>query len=436
MQRIETKIAWDKLPSHFTEQILQWAQNHETFAWLDSNAHPQKYSTFQKVLAIGVVNELKSDDKNAFIKLETFQKITQDYLFGFLGYDLKNELENLYSHNFDGLQFPDLYFFQPQKLYIFHQNHIEILYHKSVQNDLKNDLLEIQKTDWRYSLKKTSFNLQQRVSKEDYFHTLTQLKQRIKQGDTYETNFCLEFFSETVTLNPLHLFKEINKVSKPPFAVFFKHQNLFLISASPERFVRKEGLKVITQPIKGTAKRGKNTLEDEKLKSELRQNPKERSENIMIVDLVRNDLSKTASKGSVKVEELAEIYTFPSVHQMISTVTSIVNKDVSPVQILESLFPMGSMTGAPKKSTMQIIEDLESTKRGVYSGAFGYFTPHSDFDFNVVIRSVLYNNSNQYLSFSVGGAITSQSNAEQEYQECLLKAKPIIKSLNKFLNKN
>jgi para-aminobenzoate synthetase component 1 len=156
----------------------------------------------------------------------------------------------------------------------------------------------------------------------------------------------------------------------------------------------------------------------------------------MIVDLVRNDLSKTASKGSVKVEELAEIYTFPSVHQMISTVTSIVNKDVSPVQILESLFPMGSMTGAPKTSTMQIIEDLESTKRGVYSGAFGYFTPHSDFDFNVVIRSVLYNTSNQYLSFSVGGAITSQSNAEQEYQECLLKAKPIIKSLNKFLNKN
>jgi len=435
MHRVVKKIARDNLSSHFTEQILQWAQNHETFAWLDSNAYPQKYSSFQKALAIGVASELKSDYTDAFSKLESYQKNTQDYLFGYLGYDLKNDSEKLNSHNFDGLHFPDLYFFQPQKLFIFHENTIEISYHKNFEDDLKNDIIEIQKTDERYSIEKSVFEIKQRVSKEDYFNRLTHLKQLIKQGDTYETNFCMEFFAESVTLNPWHLFKEINEISKPPFAVFFKHQNLFLISASPERFARKEGLKVITQPIKGTAKRGKNTLADEKLKSELRQNLKERSENIMIVDLVRNDLSKTASKGSVKVEELAEIYTFPSVHQMISTVTSFVQNDINPVKILESLFPMGSMTGAPKMSTMQIIEDLESTKRGVYSGAFGYFTPNSDFDFNVVIRSVLYNTSNQYLSFSAGGAITSQSNLEHEYQECLLKAKPIIKSLNKFLNK-
>ncbi len=148
-----------------------------------------------------------------------------------------------------------------------------------------------------------------------------------------------------------------------------------------------------------------------------------RSENIMIVDLVRNDLSRTAVKGSVKVEELCQVYSFRQVHQLVSTVVSEVEKTTSPVDILKETFPMGSMTGAPKISAMKIIEEEEETKRGLYSGAVGYFSPTGDFDFNVVIRSILYNKENKYVSFSVGGAITSKSTPEKEYEECLLKAK-------------
>jgi para-aminobenzoate synthetase component 1 len=202
-----------------------------------------------------------------------------------------------------------------------------------------------------------------------------------------------------------------------------------LLSASPERYLRKEGNKVISQPIKGTAKRFSDAILDEKSKNDLAENPKERSENIMIVDLVRNDLSKTATKGSVEVEELCGIYSFEQVHQMISTITSTVAENRSPVEIIKSTFPMGSMTGAPKISAMNIIENLEETKRGLYSGAVGYFSPENDFDFNVVIRSILYNAENEYLSFSVGSAVTSKAIPEQEYEECLLKAKAMFSVL-------
>ena len=163
--------------------------------------------------------------------------------------------------------------------------------------------------------------------------------------------------------------------------------------------------------------------EDEALKSALFHDEKERSENIMILDLMRNDLSKTAIKGSVRVEELCKVYTFNQVHQMISTVTSQIDKNRHPVDVIKSTFPMGSMTGAPKISAMKIIEELEETKRGLYSGAIGYFSPEGDFDFNVVIRSILYNETNKYVSYSVGGAITAKSDPLKEYEECLVKAK-------------
>jgi para-aminobenzoate synthetase component 1 len=195
--------------------------------------------------------------------------------------------------------------------------------------------------------------------------------------------------------------------------------------------LKKTGNKIISQPIKGTAKRSNNIEEDERLKDELALDEKERSENIMIVDLVRNDLSKTAKKGTVKVEELCQVYTFPQVHQMISTISSEIDVSKHPVDVIESTFPMGSMTGAPKISAMQIIEKLEETKRGVYSGAVGYFSPDNDFDFNVVIRSILYNETKKYVSFSVGSAITAKSNPLKEYEECLIKAKAMREVLEK-----
>jgi para-aminobenzoate synthetase component 1 len=233
----------------------------------------------------------------------------------------------------------------------------------------------------------------------------------------------MEFYAENSVLNPLNKFLKLNDISQAPFAVFFKNNHQFLLSASPERYLKKSGELLVSQPIKGTAKRCSNPIEDEESRKALALDPKERSENIMITDLVRNDLSHTAQKGSVQVTELCGIYSFMQVHQMISTVTSKLDRQYSAVEAIKRSYPMGSMTGAPKISAMKIIEDLEETKRGLYSGAVGYFTPDGDFDFNVIIRSILYNQEKRYISFSVGSAITSLSIAENEYQECLLKAK-------------
>lgn len=252
----------------------------------------------------------------------------------------------------------------------------------------------------------------------------------IQRGDIYEANFCMEFYSENAIINPVHTFESLSVLSTPPFAAFFRNKNHYLLSASPERYLKKSGAQIISQPIKGTARRHEDTEMDNAAIESLRNDPKERSENIMIVDLVRNDLSRTAQKGSVHVAELCGIYSFPQVHQMISTVTSEVDFQFSGVDVIKSTFPMGSMTGAPKVSAMKIIEELEETKRGLYSGAIGYFTPDGNFDFNVVIRSILYNSANKYLSFSVGSAITALSDPEKEYEECLLKARAMFEVLN------
>jgi para-aminobenzoate synthetase component 1 len=272
--------------------------------------------------------------------------------------------------------------------------------------------------------------INQRISKENYLLKVSKMLEHIQRGDIYEANFCMEFFAHTNQLDPIEVFQKLAVISEAPFAVYFKNAAHYLLSASPERYLRKKGTRVISQPIKGTSKRSADPIADAQFKVYLAQNEKERSENIMIVDLVRNDLSHTATKGSVAVEELCEIYTFKQVHQMISTVVSEVEVTTPPVEIIRTTFPMGSMTGAPKISAMQIIETLEETKRGLYSGAVGYFTPEGDFDFNVVIRSILYNAKNEYLSFSVGSAITAQAIAAQEYEECLLKAKAMFEVLS------
>ena len=251
----------------------------------------------------------------------------------------------------------------------------------------------------------------------------------IQRGDIYEANFCMEFFAESASINPPEIYKKLNAVSEPPFAVFFKNNSHFLLSASPERYLKKVNSKIISQPIKGTAKRSANLMEDEAIKQQLSSSEKERSENIMIVDLVRNDLSRTAAKGSVEVAELCVPYTFRQVHHLISTIISELDLQYAAIDVLKTTFPMGSMTGAPKISAMAIIEELEETKRGLYSGAIGYFTPDGDFDFNVVIRSILYNRVTKYLSFSVGSAITSESIPESEYEECLLKANAMFEVL-------
>ena len=410
-------------PSLFKEQLLYWAQQFREVAFLDSNNYPQAYSSYDCMLAVDAFTLLQTDYHNAFEDLKQYQQTTKDWLFGYLSYDLKNDSERLQSNNFDGLDFPDLFFFQPKKIFLLKGNQLETRYLHLCDDELQEDYQDITTIVPQQSTASDSVMVQARIDQKKYLEQVQKMQEYIHKGDIYEANFCMEFYAENATIQPLEKFQKLNAISQPPFAVFLKNNQQYLLSATPERYLRKEGEDLISQPIKGTAKRYEDPVADEKAKDDLASNPKERAENIMITDLVRNDLSRTAQKGSVQVEELCGIYSFMQVHQMISTITSKMDEKYSVIDVLRLTFPMGSMTGAPKISAMKIIEELEATKRGLYSGAVGYFTPEGDFDFNVVIRSILYNQKKQYLSFSVGSAITALSVPEQEYEECLLKAK-------------
>ena len=414
-------------PETFKNQLLLWSQEFEEIVWLDSNNYKQKYASYDAVLAVDAFTSIQTDSYDAFEQLKIYQSTTKDWLFGYLSYDLKNDVEALSSKNFDGLHFPELCFFQPKKLFFLKGNTLETHYLNFVSDELEDDLKAIKQTVSVKDLEKkqngNDIKIKLRVHKDEYFEKVNAVLNHIQRGDIYEANFCQEFYAENTSINPIEIYRNLNEISRPPFATFLRLYDKYLLSASPERYIKKDGHKITSQPIKGTAKRSLDPEEDEQLKKDLAVDVKERSENVMIVDLVRNDLSKTATKGSVKVEELCKVYSFDQVHQMISTVSSKIEDSTHPVDVIKTTFPMGSMTGAPKISAMKIIEQLEETKRGLYSGAVGYFTPDNDFDFNVVIRSILYNKTEKFVSYSVGGAITAKSDPLKEYEECLLKAK-------------
>ena len=423
MQRTIRTFSVDNIID-FKNNLLSWSQQFETVIWLDSNNYKQQYSSFNCALAADDFTSIKTDYYNAFDKLKEYQSITKDYIFGYITYDVKNDVENLTSSNFDGLNFADLFFFQPKKLIFVKENTIEFLYLAMIDDEIDTDFNTILNFK---SPKKSAINnslkIKLRIHKEQYHQKVNKALHHINRGDIYEANFCQEFYAENTTINPVEIYNHLNEISEPPFASFLKIDQQYALCASPERYIRKEGDKIISQPIKGTAKRLVSKIDDAQLATNLTRDEKERAENVMIVDLVRNDLSKTAKKGSVKVEELCKVYSFKQVHQMISTVVSEIKENIHPVDVIKDTFPMGSMTGAPKVSAMKIIENLEETKRGLYSGTIGYFTPDNNFDFNVIIRSILYNKENKYVSYSVGGAITAKSTPEKEYEECLLKAK-------------
>jgi len=409
--------------SAFKQKALHWANQFEVCCFLDSNQYIDTYSAYDFIIAAGVQEELQHSSENAFEALKMFYEKDKQWMFGFFSYDLKNEIENLESNNIDHLNFPDLYFFIPKYLIAFKDGKADVL----IGSDSLLD--EIDNFNPPEKVIEHQVNINQRISRNQYIESVEKLKDHILRGDIYEVNFCQEFFAENAEINPVETFSLLNKISPTPFAGYFKVYNQYILSATPERFLCKRGPKLISQPIKGTARRNENPSEDENIKIRLRHDVKEQSENVMIVDLVRHDLTKSAVKGSVKVEELFGIYSFPQVHQMISTISCQLDHEVHFIDAIRNTFPMGSMTGAPKIKAMQLIEQSEETKRGVYSGSFGCISPNGDFDFNVVIRSILYNSANKYLSFQVGGAITYQCDPEKEYEECLLKASAILKVL-------
>jgi para-aminobenzoate synthetase component 1 len=423
-------------PCGFKEQLLFWSKKFRYVSILDSHEANQKinskaeYNTYELVAGIDALQIVEPIQK-FFSELTEAIKQVNDWWFGYFGYDLKNEIEELQSENQDNLEFPEMNFFRPRWVFLLDIDTLIVHYFEEEfkEEDIYDLINMIQNLDVNDETSVSVSEINSRITQEQYIESVNQLKNHIRRGDIYEVNFCQEFYAENCKIKPRGTYKKLTEVSPTPYSGFYQMGDQYLLSASPERFIKKVGNKIISQPIKGTAKRGADELEDKKIKENLFNDLKERAENIMIVDLVRNDLSRTAAKGSVIVEELCGIYSFPQVHQMISTVVSELREDVHFIEAIRQCFPMGSMTGAPKVRAMKLIEKYESTKRGLFSGAVGYITPEGDFDFNVVIRSILYNARNHYLSFMVGGAITMQAEAEKEYEECLLKAKAIMRVL-------
>jgi len=401
--------------------MLNWANQFSIFCFLDNNGYHFEKPAFECLLAVGCRRSIKANAGDAFGVLKTFANQNKgEWLFGHLSYDLKNETEDIQSDNFDGIQFPDIHFFVPEFVLELNKEQL-LIYAESNAAGIFNDINTVDAT---LTVKESKpFIIQSRVAEEDYIDTVKKMQAHMLRGDCYEINYCQEFYATGVSIDPVAIYKKLITVSPNPFSAFYKLNDRYCVCASPERYLKKSGSRIISQPIKGTAKRNlSDQVADENSRWQLMSSPKERSENVMVVDLVRNDLSRICKEGSVQVDELFGIYGFPHLYQMISSISGEMAGQLDWVDVIKATFPMGSMTGAPKKRVMELIEEYEKTKRGLFSGAIGFVSPRGDFDFNVVIRSILYNSSNNYLSFQAGSAITFYSNAPEEYKECLLKA--------------
>ncbi len=409
--------------SQFVAKALRWAASFEHFFYFTNNNIAYPYNGFEHRLCVGAATILEGN------KLEILSQIEYKnrYWCGYVAYNLKNQIELLHSSSNATIPFPNLGFVAPLYVITFGKDtamidseevHPQVIFETIINIDLsaqpkQNKSLQIIAT----------------VNHETYLQQIEKIKQHLWQGDIYEMNYCIEFTASAAALDYIDIFSQLNQQSPMPFAVLAKTPNGVVMCASPERFLKKQHHKIISQPIKGTMRRSPDAILDEILKNQLRNSEKEQAENMMIVDLMRSDLAKIATIGSVMVTEMFEVYSFKQVHQMISTVVADLKPEINLQEIFKATFPMGSMTGAPKISAMKLIDELEATNRGIYSGAIGMISPNGDFDFNVVIRSIVYHPSIQQLSFHVGSAITTDSIAEQEYEECMLKAKAIFEVL-------
>lgn len=408
-------------------KVLAFGNTARTFCFLDN--HDYNFSkSYECLAAIGAASSVIKQDNNVRIEdLDHFLTENGDWIFGHLSYDLKNEIEDLSSANPTNIHFPDYFFFVPSILVILSQEELTV----GCLNDIPQTVFEaILGEDDRKIHRRTNTSLHKSISRREYLRRVEDIQKHIHLGDCYELNFCQEFFANDIPITPLECYLSLTEISPNPFAAFYKLGQRFLCCASPERYLKKVGEEIFSQPMKGTISRKVDDVNfDETLKKELAESEKEKAENTMIVDLVRNDLSKVCEEGTVRVKEHAAVYSFPHVHQMISTVEGKISPSVKFSDIVKATFPMGSMTGAPKRKVMQLIEKFESVKRGLFSGTVGYFTPEKDFDFNVVIRSIQFDVESKALSIMTGSAITAQSDPDKEYGECLVKASALAEAI-------
>jgi len=404
------------------QKILQFSLSFSHVAILDScdEIHANQLKEYDFLAAFGNKKSFHKNSQKFFEELTEFTN--NNWCFGYFAYDLKNQIEDLNSSHNDITKFPYFSFFIPEIVITIKENILEI----SAEKDSKNILDSLENFSKIFNEKNDNTfievkNFTEETPKKKYIAQVEKIKEHLAKGDIYELNFCIEMNADANIQNPLFLFQELISKSPAPFASFLKINEYYILSTSPERYLKKIGNTLYSQPIKGTSKRYQNKVADEQSKKELLASEKERAENVMIVDLVRNDLSRTCQPGTVNVDELFGIYSYTHVHQMVSTISGILEENYSGIDAIKNSFPMGSMTGAPKISAMNLIEEYEDTKRGAYSGALGFFAPNGDFDFNVLIRSIFYNDTLKTIKTNAGSAITFDSEIEKEYEECLLK---------------
>ena len=414
----------DNFFENFKMKMLNWANQFNIFCLLDNNHYSFEDASFECMLGVGCVRAYTFDGDNDLEALQKFHDQNPSWLFGHLGY---NATGNSYIKNKQlDLNFGDGFFFEPETIIKLSLNKIEVL--KSNKN-AEVLIAEIENTLIFSFEESIDLQIKPVINKAEYIATISKLKEHIKRGDCYEVNFCQHFAVENAIINPINVYTKLTELSPAPFGALYKLNDNYCLCASPERFLQKKGLQLISQPIKGTSKRDADPFKDAANKNYLTTSTKEKSENVMVVDLVRNDMSMVCKNGSVSVKELFAVYSFPQVHQLISTIKGTLDEGKKFTEVIVACFPMGSMTGTPKKRVMEFIEEYEFSPRGLFSGSIGYITPSGDFDFNVVIRSVFYNDNKKKVSFFAGSGITFYSNAEEEYEECMLKAKALIKVL-------
>lgn len=421
---MQTKII-NSYNTNLLRKILYWADQHQYFCYFNPNDYEDNYGGFRHFLAIGN-DRCLGFNTSSLDNLKEAVQHTKDTWVGYFSYDLKKALGYQNCIKPQTIHAEEFFFFKAETIISFDNGTIKL----ETINDPNDIWNKIQSTNDQATHEQHDIKLRARTSKEKYLQNCEKIKKDIVDGEYYEINYCIEFFAENAEINPIEKYLTLNALSPMPFSCLGKFGANYVISASPERFLKKTGIKIISQPIKGTIKRGKDEREDDKLKTILRNSQKELAENMMIIDLVRNDLNINAKTGTVKVEEFFGIYTFKQIHQMISTISCKIPSDTDKLKVITDAFPMGSMTGAPKKRVVTAIDDYEDSCRGIYSGAIGYFTPDGDFDFNVVIRSIIYNSTQKKLSFHVGSAITYDADPEYEYEECLLKANSMMSILS------
>jgi len=402
-----------------------WENDHFTFLPPNSNER-QAYIAWGKKDAF-VLNENNLEDIQ---KLNHWLAEKTLPVFGYISFEAKKLFEkNTYKNVCsDGSEI--LYFFEPQHIWKEENGTWKTLTEEepNVRSVIEDFISTYKKVEITGTEEKLVFEM--RESEVSYVEKIQDILNHIQQGQYYETNFCMPLQADGELNDAFAHFSKMNNATEAPHAAYFNGDNLQLLCTSPERFIQKEGNKIISQPIKGTIRRGINSEEDEQNKGLLQSSEKERSENIMIVDLVRNDLSRIATKASVNVKSLCEPHTFKTLHHLISTVEAQLPSNITFTEILAATFPMGSMTGAPKISAVKHMEELEVLDRGIYSGSFGVIEPNGNFDFNVIIRSAVYNKEKKQTTIKVGSAITQASNAKAEYEECFLKAASTLSIFN------